>query len=269
MNALTVESIITVGSQVQGNLTYHPTTIAYIQTLLTPYAEALEPAQDVESIRQWVPLAFKGELINHALSEMNKAIEAAEANNTDALSAGKVAAIEHLVAEIIEISGNNARQFEATIVLPWDVQASVSDDIELSEMLNITKGDNRLPVTVTIGPQSFTHMLTRDFTVGLLAFSLAAGVDFNITMFETPFSADYFVEDDDKHTGYVYYDGLALQSMFTVDINGKTYTFITPDFMQGFATGASWSGVDHHVYWSELTRHFNEAGDPQITKLTF
>ena len=63
MDALTFEFITTVGSQLWALSTYHPTTIAYIQILLTPYAEALGQAQDVESIRQWVPLALKGELL--------------------------------------------------------------------------------------------------------------------------------------------------------------------------------------------------------------
>lgn len=48
-------------------------------------------------------------------------------------------------------------------------------------------------------------------------------------------------------------------------------TFVTPDFMQGFATGALWAGVDNHLYWSELVEHIEdlETGDPIDIPITF
>lgn len=42
---------------------------------------------------------------------------------------------------------------------------------------------------------------------------------------------------------------------FTVIIGETLYTFVSPEFMQGFATAAQWAGLDHHQYWKDLVHH--------------
>jgi len=39
---------------------------------------------------------------------------------------------------------------------------------------------------------------------------------------------------------------------YSVIVMGRQYFFNDPEFMQGFATGALWAGIDHHQYWSDL-----------------
>src|SRR5688572_19931607 len=71
MNVLTTDKIIALGRQVNPDTELHSTSIAYIQTLIRPYAEVIEPAS-IEEIIQWIPLAFPGELSKHALHEILK-----------------------------------------------------------------------------------------------------------------------------------------------------------------------------------------------------
>jgi hypothetical protein len=42
---------------------------------------------------------------------------------------------------------------------------------------------------------------------------------------------------------------------FSVKIGENQYIFDTPNFMQGFITGAMWTGVDHHKYWGNLIQY--------------
>lgn len=74
-------------------------------------------------------------------------------------------------------------------------------------------------------------------------------------IFNIPFT------DDNIHpsimTRFIYDEKVA--NNFTVIVSGVKYMFNTPDFMQGFATGAQWlneklgnANIDHHQYWSDL-----------------
>lgn len=191
MNALLTDKIITVGQQVHPDHSVHPTTVSYIQTLLTPYAEAIEPAA-LEGVVQWIPLAFPGELAKHAMSEMIKlrlrtATEFGKPDtDPEVETVAKTAVIEYIVAELLELAGNVADDRTSSIILPWDVQRAISSDAEVSEMFGITEANTTLPVTVTVGQRQFTHMLGLEFTAGILLFSIATGHDFNITVFNTP-----------------------------------------------------------------------------------
>ena len=278
MEALTPEFIAQVANTVHPGLTYHPSAIAYIAALLAPYANAIVTAS-VAELLEWVPRAFPGQLAKHAVSEVTKAATKkrqeldTNTDNDDVAKAARIAVIEYLIAEITELSGNHATHQVDYMVLPWDIQVAVAGDTELSRLLGIPVGSNTLPVTVMVNGEQVTHMLTVEFTVGLLLFS-APGVgnhDFHITMFGQRLDPLYLIQPSDRYdlneksrfgvgmkNGYPY--ELTLNNL--VD----TYWFNNTDFMQGFITGAQWAGVDHHHYWRRLIRH--EANGTE-TELTF
>lgn len=268
MNTLTADFITHVGSQVHPDNKYHASTIAYVQTLLKPYAEAIETATSVDGIAQWVPLALPGELAKHANSEMNKfvgKVRNGEDTTRDEVTAAKTAVIEYLIAEILELAGNETRNAYDVTSFPWDVQLGIAKDEELSKMFGVVLGTDTLPVTVSVGPQKFTHMLSFDFVAGLLLFSHPSvdNRDFHVTMFEVPLDPSYMVPRDNEDTTFRYsYDEAGdhgyLQN-YTVKAAGRQFTFRTPAFMQGFATGASWINVDHHKYWTELKDYTGES----------
>ena len=281
MDALTSEFITTVNGQVHPNSIIHPTSIAYIQTLLKPYAEVMESAP-LEALNQWITLAFPKELAHHAQSEFVRAMvkktedltgtPATVENVTDypeVLAAGKIAIIEYLIAEILDAAGFVAGDWT---ILPWDIQKSIGNDGEFSPLLGIPKGSNQLPVNVVIGPNVFPHMLTCDFTIGLLVFlsKILAGNGFTINMFGEDFTPDYL--NDPEHPSrfiFVHEDEDKGSNNYIVTVAGVTYTFETSDFMQGFATGAQWANVDHHLYWNDLMELKREGAEMKRIPLKF
>jgi hypothetical protein len=282
----------------------HPTSVAYLQTLLEPYAKTIEPA-DLGGITQWIPQAFPGELGTHALAEMNKAkdkkidelvdaheaakgvppLDEEKANETvpEVIAAAKTALIDYLVAEILELAGNAAREQHEYTILPWDVQRAIGTDGDFTKMFGFTKEMKQLPVEVVVGAQKFTHQLTLETTMGLLLFSdPAVGKhDFKVAMFGVPFTTEYIVppaatgqEPADQHVykfdeSRFYYDPAGSKQSFSVTVGKETYGFTSSDFMQGLATGAKWAGADHHQYWKSLQQHAYQGEQVTDTALAF
>lgn len=244
MQAMTFKYISDLCKELQPGIYYHPTAIAYIQYLVTPYAETIEMTQNLMS---WAETAFP----QYFAMGLAKQIKSAQ------IATRKVAAIKYILADLIELSGNIARDNYGGTVLPWDVYFVISQDAELPDVFGIPHGkfpsDIRLPVTVNIKRQLFTHNLSCEFTCGLLLFSIITHRYFDITMFGQPFTDNHipsillrFNYNEDN------------RDLYRVSIGGTIYTFRTTDFMQGFATGAMWENLDHHKYWSELAKISDE-----------
>ena len=278
MNAVTPEFIANVGRQVHPGTKFHPSTLTYIATLLTPYADSINMAT-VPQVLDWIPRAFPGELAKHALSEATKADtkkkqELKIDTDTEEVSkAVRTAVIEYIIAEITELSGNVAADHVDSTVLPWDAQTAIGYDTELSKMFGITATDKQLPVTITIDGQLFTHMLTREFAAGLLLFSApsVANHDFNITIFGQRWDPSYIDQAAKRNMWDIdlsrFEVGLKNGYQYELEVIGtvEPYWFNTTDFMQGFATGAQWLGVDHHHYWRRLVQHDPNGSETEIT----
>ena len=58
MNYLSAQNIQNISMEISRGITVHPTAIAYIQALITPYAQMLDTAVDTESIIKWIPKGF-------------------------------------------------------------------------------------------------------------------------------------------------------------------------------------------------------------------
>jgi hypothetical protein len=285
MKSFTNEIIRIIGSQVHPGLNYHSTSLAYIRALVQSYIEVLDPAP-ADQILQWIPMAFSGILATNVAIEFNKAVikysfpdEAPEITGFTKIQGieGKNAIIEYIIAEIMELSGTIARGSQDTTVLPWDIQKAIATDPELSLVFGITLDQKTLPITVTIGPQQFTHMLSMDFTIGLLLFSdpTIGNHDFHIMMFDVPFTSTYLFPDpselgaNDNETPESRYRNTEFVHNFSVSIGYIYYGFDTPDFMQGFATGAMWANVDHHLYWKDLTQYVDDEDNIIPMLITF
>lgn len=290
MTTITHEFIHNVAQEVHPDTTYTDTAVAYIQTLLHPYEITLDGATNLMGIQEWIPLAIPGNLAKHSLSEMTKfvtremlkdvpfnGIDLYRDTNLDGiaaavygenivwetlpdlLTAAKRGILEYIIAEICELAGNIARDVNDGHVLPWDIQSALKADEELRQMFRILHGDTMLPVVATVGNNQHTHMFSTDFTSGLLLFCYASNNDFHLTMFDAPLELNYINEENRYHD-----EGA---STYSVRIGNKTFNFNTPDFMQGFATGALWAGVDHHVYWDDLKQYTGD--DENGTSITF
>lgn len=250
MNTLETEFIETVASQVHPDVSFSIPTIIYIQSLLLPYAQAIDQATSVEAIKQWIPEVFPGELSKHALAEIDKVVRKLFNNFTDsseAITAAKTAALEYIIAEIIEISGNRARRDLGDIFgTPWDVQTAILADDDLNKMFAIH--DNKLPITAVVNGQVVNHELSEEFVTGLTAFEKTSLGDFDIRVFGQP----ALLPGYRRYSGYwAQEDGKVYKYHFTTS-DDTVYYFNTPEFIQGFLTGAQWTGVDHRNYWTKF-----------------
>ena len=158
--------------------------------------------------------------------------------------------------------GNKGIHYERAI-LPWDIQAAFNRLV-----LPIHQKGDKLNVMITIGDKVFNHMLSVEFTCGLLLFCQISGNHFNVSMsddIDDIYSDTYVICAENEHlemyqTGihrYKTFDTFrnAFDESYTVEINNKSYLFFTTDFMRGFSTGALWAKVDHHTLWKNLKFH--------------
>ena len=275
MQALIYGNIYHLAEESDPETVLHPTSIDYILTLLKPFAQELEPMMTLASIQEWIDRALpetlavrvKANMIVTVKEEAKKFITIPKF----ILMMSKAAIITYLAVEIIERAIDEIQAGpDDYMVLPWDIQAAIGHDEELSKVFGITKDNNRLPVEVTIGPKEYTHELTQEFTVGLLLFSdrTVGNRDFGVRMFGSSFPSDYIVPTDRTLDGTRFGFDEA-KSHYSVIVNGVRYGFKTPDFMQGFATGAMWAGVDHHAYWKDLIEYTDRHGDVTAQRLNF
>ena len=255
MNIITANEINKIVLQINDDVSLHPASIAYLQTLLTPFATLSDNAL-IEFIEDWAPMVSPG--------PMGDQIRTILYQNRDNLKVVKNDMLEYILTEIIDFAGDITRECQDRVISPWDIQNVIVHDEELSIMFDIKEGDKHLPVTVIINKRPFTHMLNEEFTAGILLFSLptVGDCDFNITMFGAPVKPNV----PTRFTPEKLYEMIG----YTVDVD-RTYYFSSTDFMPGFAIAALWAGVDHHGYWENLTyRTMNEKHTELIeTSLTF
>lgn len=260
MDALTPEYITTVAKRVHPTLTLDPTTIAYLQFLLTPYAQAIEQADSLESVYAWLELAFPGELKIHAKAEAEKAVDkAGEVDDVEKLKVGRRSTIEYLADELIDLAGNRARDHKDTIVLPWDLKLAITTDKELEETFK-QDGTQGLVVTVRIGANDSPHALSEDFVAGILLYYHAAGKPINLFLYGAPLAADYLTNPDGTRHDEDNAREIADGPNYLIDVGGTTYSFRTADFIQGANSAAMWLGEDYHTRVTNL-RTFNLEGE--------
>lgn len=155
------------------------------------------------------------------------------------------------------------------VILPWDIQKSVRENYpDIVDDLIIK---DVLPVTITIGPSSFVHMLTLEFTVGLLLFShpFVSQANYTISLFGAKFEPKYILGDGNLHLSNRF-DTADGNEYYSVKVSDTSFIFLSTDFMQGFATGAMWNNLDHHDYWDSLYKiTIDGEGNKHKERITF
>lgn len=227
----------------------HPTTSNYIKLLLNPYIEALNTAFSIESVVEWVPLALgsiiptkKLEFIPNNLSQVKNYIK------------------EELLKEFLKSINNNVIFYKGdNLILPWDVKESMSFEDVYLEKFGVTKGDFTLPVIIN---NQYEHQMNEETAMGLLLYSYVSGNPIDIKVYGVQITPDYYQEPN----RYTKLCSNARRSEYSILIEEHTYCFITLEFLQGFATGASWFNDDHRKYWTNLISY---ELDPKGIQVTF
>jgi hypothetical protein len=267
MDALTTEYITHIAHEVHPDSVLDATSVAYIQHLLTPYGQAVEQAESVDSIYAWLDVAYGGELAKHAKSMGMKAADKVTGDETEKIKTVRKEVIEYLVAEITELAGDAARNVTDGNILPWDIKVAIVNDEDLERMLKQGDGTNTMPVTVRIGANDSPHSLTEDFVAGILLYYTAAGHLITLYLYGVPLTSDYLTNDaGGRHEEYVAREGRT-PSKYLVKVGTEDRSFNTPDFLQGAATAALWLNEDFHTRLTNL-RTFTGEDDDEVP-LTF
>jgi len=262
MHAFTNEGIRDVINRINPNLKLHDSTIAYIRIIFTPVYNSLSGNDNVEQIKDWGNNIFPPSGLDIS-SYIDDIIGQRPANILQSVKYGVIEwFINYLMNEVtnfITDSGYDEIGYD-NIIFPWHVQYTISTNEYLPSILGIDVDDNTLPVNVIIQNTPTQYMFTDEFVYGLLLFSYAIGRDFHVSLFGFNIGPEYMSQHADQH--FISNQ----QETYSVDVIGSKYYFHTSNFMQGFATGALWAGIDHHLYWSNLKNYFT---DPQGINITF
>jgi len=243
MDALTIENIVLVGDKFHSDSDIHATTVAYIQHLLTPYAQNIQHLSDIDAIVAWMTDTFPGEHSAQALDYVNL-FAPKDFSREQLLKAAKYEMINYFIMYIFERMPNSPH----SIILPWDVQKVFIMDHRLASKFGISEGSITLPVSVGVGGNQSVHMMTEDLVAGLLAFCLVSEINFDITMFGVSFDPSFMRPQIGVTNKFIKQN----TNSNSVIIGDTTYYFIGTDFMKGFITGAQWANLDHRKYWNNL-----------------
>lgn len=253
MNSMTADNIIHELQMVQPELIADPTSVAYIQFILTPYAEAIEQASDIEILINWIESAYPGDLSKHGHSEAIKAYQNTEGDEITRMAAARFNAINYLIDEILELGGYVTKDTRDERILPWDIKRAMGNDEELKIM--IADPDSKtLPIFVTIGAQNFEHLLSSELVAGIQDYYRLRGDNISMSMFGVMLSTDYLASE----YGRFYEENN--DTTYSVMIAGITRKFNTPDYITGAKTAAQWRNEDIHQYVTDLTMT-NENGE--------
>jgi len=253
----------------------HDTSAAYIDYLLKSVLEPISNAINKQQIITWMANNFglnisdslqvemknkEMDIINTFLQRGNFTSEEEEKVGNLLLQDPKDIIFDYLIKQIIK---STVRTIKVNTFLPWDIRTSIGNDQLLSNLLNLPPADIRqvtLPVNVSIDREYVLDM-TEEFTCGLLLYSDVAHISFRtrgIRMFGADFYSSYMAGNN-RFTHNT-------RKTYSVKVANRVYNFNTIEFMQGFATGALWSGTNHRDYWSDLIDYSN---DPAGVKVEF
>lgn len=267
-----VERII---CRINPNIKCHPTTGAYIYFLFKPYIERLRKIDNMKDVVKWLFENIPKPLATDVHSWMKKSFEeilsafdsgniilhddiVKNINDDDALiTILTTNIIEYLIYPIIVKGITEVEIYYDKTILPWDILRVISSDKYLVKMLNITD-KLRLPVTITVRSRELTQLWTAEYTCGLLLFSSISCNNFSVSLFNTPFSPEYMINNTNR---FVTPDRLQSGNYIVqirIQSEDNRYYFDEIDFMYGFTMGAFLAGVDHNIFWKNLVR--NEDG---------
>ena len=198
---------------------FHPTTVSYVKRLVTSYVEAIYACVDDKCVKEWINNNFPKQYIIDIEVEII---------NLNRLTDLKSCIISFLIRQLLlraeeELAecypGHTLRD---DVALPWDVQISIVKNHDLSKMFHIQEGNELLPVEIAIDGRTFTHMLSCEFSMGLLLFTNIS--PFTISMFGETFAKDYLTQF--RFLDSIARDGNADRvSEYLVTIGGNKYAF--------------------------------------------
>lgn len=244
-----------------------PVTYGYIASLLQPYIDVIEVGP-IEGLAVWIVQELPGDYGNDVLTEFTRYREIVGEDPDQQVKEQLVRTMARILFNII-IEGMTGPSHPSTYVLPWDVQEILSEYTDFQTAFNISPEEKKLPVTIILTGKIFTHMLSEEFTIGLLLASKlpapATVWSFGIKMFGAYLDANFLYVDEYHMSVYDLDLNISIPN-YSVEINEHVFAFQTREFMQGFITGCQWRNLDHHNYWKNLIQ-YEYIGDGEIKRI--
>ncbi len=257
-----LDNIRIIADKTSRDITFHPTSISYIQSLITPLTVRLNNIRST-NVEQIVDQLIQGLNIIY----LNVAL-VREGRKGATINSAKQNILNYVIDDIAYRAGNFTRDYGDGIVLPWDVKYVVEVDLEIALLLGVNLQEDRnatqVPVTIRLNNVDYQYELTRNFVAGLLAFINVSGCHIQVYIAGTYFDPSYIISPNNKfllRNPNDYYGYVITIGTHIYNLNNKNMQV----FMQGFTTGAQWCGIDHHLYWS----NFYEKDDENIIQITF
>jgi hypothetical protein len=138
--------------------------------------------------------------------------------------------------------------YDLSTLTPWEIARAIVQSEFLAGIFEISFIDDRLPVSVRVHGNTFTHWLTMDTAIGIFLFGHVSQVNFEMTLYGAPLT--YLMEGQDDV--YKRYDEDATEGERWVQMLGieRRYYFRGDDLLLGIKTAAQWLGVNHRHYCS-------------------
>jgi hypothetical protein len=245
--------ILDISKIVIPNKFLHKSTVQYLQSIIYPYFEIMINSNNVEEIKTWISLTFNESLNRLLLNVINETLETVTFESDEALKRHiSNTIVTKLLSELILEASVT---FFGTIVLPWDI---INSNQELNWNLPVFPNDNRLLITVNINNKEYYHMLTYEFAMGLLAFSL---------YFENAYTLHSYgsILDNSIVDNRLTDRNLQTVSNYRIKLIDQEDYFYTKsgDFIQGFNTGALWLDLDPKEFIITLEQYDLRTGFPK------
>ncbi len=233
----------------------HPSVIAYIQSLLEPIANRVAITDPIFWIQQVFP-----QNMEDALRAEIREVNSHNYPEDKRQRVVRKAVMDRIIYDLVSAGYYNMLLNRNVVMNPWNILNGILGNFDLIKLFGYTSDMDKLPMTISLNGTFYEFDMNMEQALGLLLFGVTSGFNFQIYVFGQILTPE-LTQNYQPELKYM---------KFNVDVGNQSYGFNTPEYMQGFQTGAKWFGVDHHRYWSNLrqiTR--NNTGGYTETPITF
>lgn len=242
-------------------------TVGYLRLLVQPYFDTINDANSIESLNLWIN-QFPKE------SPLYKVLGGWDTYNIHTVEALKQEIIIELLKAILWSVRIGTEKEGDSIYTPWDIKHGLqftydrNPDVinHLGTLFNISdtndiRIDPTLPVTVTIGNNTFVHEMTYPLALGIIAFYNSMNVQHPLSIF------GYDVPWNDKELGKI--KNLEPPNVlpdYRANVGTDAYYFYDKNFFRGLLTAAEWLNVNPHTYINLTELRFDMNDPPPRVK---
>ena len=250
---MSLEYVNSLSASIEG-FSFEGTAVAFVHQLVTPIFDTIKDSDDAEILKSWISTYLEETHATELLTILSE--------ETNALSV-KTAILMDFIQKSFFVGAQVSAEAQDATVTPWDIALGVTKDAGLNKVLQVQS--TKVPLTITFKGYSANHEMSLPFVAGVLMFSLATNIDFNITICGQVLSPNYLLQETNR---YLYNDTKQFVQLFELQ-NEMKFVVSDQETLQGFNTGAYWADVDAKKYWKNLFEVEEVNGEATLVNLYF